>query len=919
MVHQTRTQSEAQLENEMIAQLVDQGFERVSIPSIQELQANFRKQINWLNEERLNGKPLSDKEFDRLLLKIEGKSVFESAKILRDKEIISRDDDSTLYVLLFDTQNYENNKLQVTHQTTVVGRYTNRYDVTLLINGLPLVQIELKRRGLHFAEGFNQIMRYRKDSYGGLFNFLQVFVVSNGVDTKYFANSDREPMKSLMFFWSDNKNNRITKLGEFAASFLEPAMLQNVLSKYMIINETDKHLMVMRPYQIYAVERILHQTIEKQENGYVWHTTGSGKTLTSFKASELLAQQEDIKKVIFLVDRKDLDSQTMEEFNKFEKNSVDRTTKTGVLVKQLKDPNRKRIITTIQKMAHAVKTERYRDVMKLYENEKVVFVIDECHRSQFGEMNLLIKRHFKRAQYIGFTGTPRFVDNKSQDGRTTSDLFQDCLHTYLIKDAIHDGNVLGFSVEYISTMKGKEGVDDVTKVPGIDQQELWLADSRIDMIANHIAEIHSNKTHNKKYTGLLTAESIPAAIKYYDAFKKLNPDMKITSIFSFGTNEESVEGEEHTRHSLERIMTDFNKEFGTNHNTENFSSYFADVSKKVKSAQIDLLIVVDMFLTGFDAKTLSTLYVDRNLQHHGLIQAYSRTNRVEGPKKMYGNIVCYRNLKEATDTAVRLFSQTGDTETVLMKSYDKYLADFKDQLDKLLDIAITPEAVDELEGETKEKEFVIAFRDLTRVLTKLKTFVEYDFNKEDMGISEQTYKDFRSKYLHLYEKEKNEKEKVSVINDVDFEIELMQTDRINVDYILELLRNTNFENKNERDAAVRRAIKEVNEASSDEMRLKRDLLLEFLKGVAPTLTNDDSIDQKYRDFESERRKHEIQAMSQQLEVAEDRLEYFMKEYEFTGVSPDQEINDAIKAPFKEKRKRVQALKDFIYNNVRKYS
>ncbi|WP_281863980.1 type I restriction endonuclease subunit R [Planomicrobium okeanokoites] len=919
MVHQTRTQSEAQLENEMIAQLIEQGFERISIPSIQELQANFRKQVNRLNEERLNGQPLSDKEFDRLLLKIEGKSVFESAKILRDKEIISRDDDSALYIQLFDTQNYKNNKLQVTHQTTVVGRYTNRYDVTLLINGLPLVQIELKRRGLHFAEGFNQIMRYRKDSYGGLFNFLQVFVVSNGVDTKYFANSDREPMKSLMFFWSDDKNKRITKLDEFTASFLEPVMLQNVLSKYMIINETDKHLMVMRPYQIYAVERILHQAIQKEENGYVWHTTGSGKTLTSFKASELLAQQEDIKKVIFLVDRKDLDSQTMEEFNKFEKDSVDRTTKTGVLVKQLKDPNRKRIITTIQKMAHAVKTERYQEVMKMYENEKVVFVIDECHRSQFGEMNLLIKRHFKRAQYIGFTGTPRFVDNKSQDGRTTSDLFQDCLHTYLIKDAIHDGNVLGFSVEYISTMKGKEGVDDVTKVPGIDQQELWMADSRIDMIAGHIVEIHPNKTHSKKYTGLLTAESIPAAIKYYDAFKKINPDMKVTSIFSFGTNEESVEGEEHTRHSLERIMQDFNKEFGTNHNTENFSSYFADVSKKVKSAQIDLLIVVDMFLTGFDAKTLSTLYVDRNLQHHGLIQAYSRTNRVEGPKKMYGNIVCYRNLKEATDTAVRLFSQTGDTETVLMKSYKQYLADFKDQLDNLLDISLTPEAVDELEGETKQKEFVIAFRDLTRILTKLKTFVEYNFNEDDMGIDEQTYTDFKSKYLVLYENDKKDKEKVSVINDIDFEIELMQTDRINVDYILELLRNTNFENKNERDAAVRRAIKEVNEASSDEMRLKRDLLLEFLKGVAPTLTNDDSIDQKYRDFESERRKHEIQAMSQQLQVGEDKLEYFMKEYEFTGVSPDQEINDAIKAPFKEKRKRVQALKDFIYSNVQKYS
>lgn len=919
MVYQSRTQTEAQLENEMIAQLAGIGYEKVAIPDIKTLQQNFRQQISRLNEENLNGTPLSDKEFERLLLKIEGKSVYESAKLLRIKQHISRDDDSTLYLKLMDVQDYKNNHLQVTHQTTVVGRYTNRYDVTVLLNGLPVVQIELKRRGLHFVESFNQIMRYRKDSYGGLFNFLQVFVVSNGVDTKYFANSDKEPLKSLMFFWSDDRNKRITKLRDFTASFLDPLMLQNIITKYMIINDTDKHLMVMRPYQIYAVERILHQAIKKEENGYVWHTTGSGKTLTSFKASELLAQEEDIKKVIFLVDRKDLDSQTMEEFNKFEKDSVDRTTKTGVLVKQLKDPQRKRIITTIQKMAHAVKTEKYKDIMKLYENEKVVFVIDECHRSQFGEMNLLIKRHFKKAQYIGFTGTPRFVENRSQDGRTTSDLFQDCLHTYLIKDAIHDGNVLGFSVEYIRTIKEKEGVDDVTKVAGIDQNELWMADTRIEMIAQNITEIHGNKTHNQKYTGMLTVESIPAAIKYYDTFKKLNTDLKITAIYSYGANEESVEDQEHSRHALERVMEDFNKEYGTNHKTDNFSSYFADVSKKVKTAQIDLLIVVDMFLTGFDAKTLSTLYVDRPLKHHGLIQAYSRTNRVEGPKKMYGNIVCYRNLKDATDEAVRLFSQTSDTDTVLMKEYNQYLDDFRKQLEVMHDIALTPDDVDELEGETKEKEFVVAFRDLTRVLTKLKTFVDFEFNPEDLGISEQTYKDFRSKFLHLYEKSQNLKEKVSVINDVDFEIELMQTDRINVDYILELLRNINYENKNERDTAVRRAIKEVNEASSDEMRLNRDLLLEFLKGVAPTITNNDSVDQKYRDFESERRKREIQAMSQQHNIAEDKLEYFISEYEYTGVTPDSQIKDAIKGTFPVKIKVAKAVKDFIYKSVQKYS
>lgn len=670
-------QSEQQLENEMIRQLTQIGYERVSIPTIKDLQQNFRNQINRINKENLDGNPLSDKEFERLLLKIEGKSVFESARILRDKETITRDDDSTLYLLLFDSQHYENNHLQVTNQTTVIGRYTNRYDVTILINGLPLVQIELKRRGLHFAESFNQIMRYRKDSYGGLFNYLQLFVVSNGVDTKYFANSDREPLKSHMFFWSDDANKRITKLDEFTQTFLAPQMIQNLLAKYMILNETDKHLMVMRPYQIYAVERILKQALENEDNGYVWHTTGSGKTLTSFKASELLSQEESIKKVIFLVDRKDLDAQTMQEFNKFEKGSVDATDKTDVLVKQLQDPLRKRIITTIQKMANAVKNPRYESIMKRYENDKVVFVIDECHRSQFGEMNRLIKKHFKQAQYIGFTGTPRFVANKSQDGRTTSDLFKDCLHTYLIKDAINDGNVLGFSVEYIRTIKGKEGTDDVTKAPGIDQQELWMADSRIEMIAKHITDIHGNKTSNKKYTGLFTVESIPSAIKYYDAFKKISPNLKISSIFTYGANEESVENQEHSRHSLERIIADYNQNFGTNFSTDTFSQYFADVSKKVKTAQLDLLIVVDMFLTGFDAKTLNTLYVDRNMKYHNLIQAFSRTNRVEGPKKVYGNIVCYRNLKDDTDEAIRLFSQTGDTGTVLFIMRYDFGQDFR--------------------------------------------------------------------------------------------------------------------------------------------------------------------------------------------------------------------------------------------------
>lgn len=912
-------QTEQQLEDGFIKRLVQNGYERILIKDTDALADNFRKQMNRMNAEGLKGQELSDKEFERLLLLIEGKSVFESATILRQKKDMVRDDGSIIYIQFFNPQHRDKNHFQVTNQVTVIGRYTNRYDVTLLVNGLPVVQIELKRRGLHFNESYNQILRYRKDSYGGLYNYLQLFIVTNGVDTKYFANSDREPLKSHMFYWSNAENKRITELEPFTDTFLARKRVTQLIQNYMIINETDKHLMVMRPYQIFAVEAIMKQSIENDDNGYIWHTTGSGKTLTSFKASELLANEESVKKVIFLVDRRDLDSQTMEEFNRFERGSVDETDNTAELVEQLKDPMRKRIITTIQKMTNAVKNPRYASILDLYKDEKVIFVIDECHRSQFGEMNRLIKNHFNRAQYFGFTGTPRLPENKSQDGRTTADLFNECLHTYLIKDAINDGNVLGFSVEYIKTIRRKNDKDDNSKVPAIDHAELWNADERIQLIAKHILDIHPHKSVNGKYTALFTVSGIAEAVRYYDAFKKLDSPLKITTIYTYGANEDSVENQEHSRHALERIILDYNKTFGTNFSTETSSTYFKDVSNKVKSAQIDILIVVDMFLTGFDAKTLNTLYIDRNLKHHQLIQAYSRTNRVEKPTKTYGNIVNYRNLKEQTDEAVKLFSKTGDVNTVLMKDYGHYVDEFKKQLNILYSIVTDPSEVDELKGETAKKKFVTAFREVTRVLTKLRTFVEFEFTTEEIGMDAFTYANFRSKYLNEYDQANKPQMTVSVLDDVDFEIELMQIDKINVDYILELLRNINYENKEERNYAVRTAIKEVNEAADEQLRLKKDLILEFLQKVAPTLTNNDSVDEKFNNFESFKRQQEIRKKAEELKVAEPELEYFLKEYEFTGVSPDQKINDAIKGPFKEKMKMVKKVKEFIYDNVKKYS
>ena len=737
-------QSEAELEKQLIAQLCDLGYEKVSIADEEQLVANFRKQLSLHNESKLGGVPLTDKEFERVMRHVEGKSVFQSAKILRDKFVLEREDGSEIYLEFFDCLHWCKNRFQVTAQTTVVGKYTNRYDVTLLINGLPVVQIELKRRGLDMKEAFNQIDRYRKHSYQGLYRYIQIFVISNGVDTKYFANTDKELMYSQTFFWTNVNNERISQLGDFAFTFLEKCQISKTIARYMVINETDQLLMVMRPYQIYAVEALVTRALETNNNGFIWHTTGSGKTLTSFKASQILANEPGIKKVFFLVDRKDLDSQTIKEFNKFEPDSVDTTDKTDKLVQQIKDINRPLIVTTIQKMANAVKSPRYEKIMDQYRNEKVIFIIDECHRSQFGDMHKAINKHFHQAQYFGFTGTPRFEENKSQDGRVTADLFEKCLHHYLIKDAINDQNVLGFSVEYINTIRGNYDEMDETKVHAINTDEVFMNETRIEEIARHIIENHDAKTRHREYTAIFTVQSIPMLIKYYDAFKALNHSLKIAGIFTYGANEDSEGRDEHSRDSLERMIADYNQLFHTNYSTDTFSSYFSDVSKRVKNAQIDILLVVNMFLTGFDAKTLNTLYVDKNLKYHDLLQAYSRTNRVQKTTKPYGNIVCYRNLKENTDDAIRLFSDTNNTDTVLMRSYSYYLDLFEAELNRLYELVKSPQEVDGLQTEEEKRQFILSFRELSKALVKLETFTEFEFNEETVGISEQTYLNPRS-------------------------------------------------------------------------------------------------------------------------------------------------------------------------------
>lgn len=914
-------QSEHELEELLINQLVEQGYTRITIPDETALESNFRNVLFEFNKDKLAGVAFTDKEFERILIHLKKKSIFNSAKLFRDKFILEREDGTKVYIEFFDSKNWHNNIFQVTNQVTMESKYVNRYDVTILINGLPMVQIELKRRGKDFKEAFNQIERYRRHSFKGLYRYIQCFVISNGVDTKYYSNSDKDIKFDFTFFWSDEKNKRITNLREFAESFLDRHMLNKVISKYMIINESEKNLMVMRPYQIYAVEALMNRAKETNNNGYIWHTTGSGKTLTSFKASQLLADEKNVKKVFFLIDRKDLDSQTVEEFNKFEKDCVDTTDNVGTLIKQIEDINTRLIVTTIQKLARLLKSEKYAHRMEKYRDEKVVFIIDECHRSQFGEMHTAINKHFTKAQYFGFTGTPRLPENKSQDGRTTADIFDKCLHHYLIKDAINDGNVLGFSVEYIKTFDGQVNEYDDEYIKAIDKEEVFMEDERIDMIARHIIANHDKKTAGRKFCSLLTVQSIPMLIKYYDAFKALDHDLKIAAVYTFQDNEDLSGKDEHSRDSLERIISDYNnmfKEEGSNFSTDTFQEYFKNISTKLKNSELDIVIVVNMFLTGFDSKPLNTLYVDRNLNYHGLVQAYSRTNRILDGTKQHGNIVCYRNLKKETDEAICLFSQTDSTDVVLMESFDHYLNLFQEKLNRLYEVAPTIESIDYMQDEVEKKEFVEAFRELTKQLTKLKTFVEFEFDEEKLGISAQKYEDYKSKYFTIYEGVKG-KPKTSILVDIDFGIELMQTDKINVNYILNLIRTIDFDTKEKTKKDIEKIKRLLDNADNENLRLKSDLIREFLDKVVPSATKEDSIDEMFNDFVESKRVDEIEYFSNEVELDKLKVKEYVSEYEYSGRIDSSEIKDNLSGGLLKKKKLAEKIKMFIVNHVKKFN
>jgi type I restriction enzyme R subunit len=903
------TQPEQVLEDNLVKQLASIGYEKVVIRDEKDLLANLKTQL-----EKHNSITLSDKEFAKVLNHLNKGNVFERARILRDKMQYTKDDGTSGYLEFLDVENWCQNQFQVTQQVTIEGKYQNRYDVTLLINGLPLVQIELKRRGLELKEAFNQTNRYQRHSYASsaLFNYIQIFVISNGVNTKYYANNRHQSFKQT-FFWSDENNKRITQLEQFANIFLEPCHISKMICKYTVLNEAYKILMVLRPYQYYASEAIIDRVKNSVRNGYIWHTTGSGKTLTSFKASQVLMNLPNIEKVVFVVDRKDLDYQTTKEFNSFSEGSIDGTDNTKALVKQFSDDT-KLIVTTIQKLNTAISKQNYLSRMEKLKDKKMVFIFDECHRSQFGATHKRIKEFFNNVQMFGFTGTPIFAENAVKNDlgkRTTTELFDDCLHKYVITDAIKDENVLKFSVEYVGRYKQKESSKtnlDIN-VEDIDTSELLESPERLEKIADYVIANHNRKTHNKTFTAMMTVSNIQTLIKYYDIFKAKKEagehKLKIATIFSYGTNEddpdatgnfmfeEPPEGADdpaevstHSRDKLEEFIIDYNQIHNTKFTTkdsQSFYNYYNDIAKRVKSKEIDLLLVVNMFLTGFDSPNLNTLYVDKNLRYHGLIQAYSRTNRIINELKSQGNIVAFRNLKKATDEAITLFSNKDAIDVIIMQPMEDYVEKFNESVKTLRTIAPTIDSVNDLETEEDELKFIKSFRELMRLKTVLITFTDFTF--DDLQLSEQDFEDYKSKYLDLYDKVKSSsgKEKVSILDDVDFELELIHRDDINVYYILRLLANYTGAGKEEKER-IKKTIANLL-ANDVELRSKRELIEEFINDSLPVIKNGEDVESEFEEFWSVKQKEAFEKLCEDEKIPPEKVSEIIEKYIFNQRTP----------------------------------
>ena len=900
-------QSEAALEQAFIQRLQEQGYEYLTIHSKADLVVNLRRQLSLLN-----GYEFSDAEwqefFQNTIASANEGIVEKTHRIQQDYiQILRRDDGSTKNIMLMDKAHIHNNRLQVINQYVEDGGvHDTRYDVTVLVNGLPLVHIELKRRGVEIRQAFNQIKRYQRDSFwagSGLYEYVQIFVISNGTNTKYYSNTTRDShiremsaagqrksrktSNSFEFtsYWADGKNRLITDLRDFTRTFFSSHTLLALLTRYCIFT-TEDVLMIMRPYQIAATEQILLR-INTSSNyklwgrleagGYIWHTTGSGKTLTSFKTAQLASQLPGIDKVLFVVDRKDLDYQTMKEYDRFEKGAANGNTSTAVLQRQLESDECRIVVTTIQKLAVFIKKNRSHAIFRKH----VIFIFDECHRSQFGEMHTAITKKFSKYHMFGFTGTPIFAPNAAVGGKpeakTTPQLFGDKLHTYTIVNAINDGNVLPFRIDYIKTMQEKDGIAD-KQVKAIDRERALASPERIELVTKYILSHFDQKTmRNKAYSlkgkrvlgfnSMFAVSSIPVCRQYYEEFKRqmavVHKDLVVATIFSFSANEADPEEasdvlpdedfdtsalDASSRDFLEQAIADYNERFHTNFSTDgdSFQNYYKDLSDRMKHREVDLLIVVNMFLTGFDATTLNTLWVDKNLKYHGLIQAFSRTNRILNSVKTFGNIVCFRNLEKATNDAISLFGDENAESIVLLKGFQDYYNGYDDEKGKHHKgyAELIAELRDKFSledgrptGEAEQKEFVRLFGNILRVRNILAAFDDFDEN--DSLLPPRDLQDFQSVYLDIHQEmsHREEVEKENINDDIVFELELIRQVEINIDYILMLVEKYHAGNCKDKSiiGAIDRAV-----GSSPELRSKKALIDDFIATVDNrTIVTDD--------------------------------------------------------------------------------
>ena len=942
-------QSEAALENGLIATLRQMNYEYVQIEEEKNLRTNFKSQLEKHNRKRLEeiGRTeFTEAEFEKILIYLEGGTRFEKAKKLRDLFPLELDNGERLWVEFLNRTHWCQNEFQVSHQITVEGRKKCRYDVTILINGLPLVQIELKRRGVELKQAYNQIQRYHKTSFHGLFDYVQLFVISNGVNTRYFANNPNSGYK-FTFNWTDAANVPFNELEKFATSFFDKCTLGKIIGKYIVLHEGDKCLMVLRPYQFYAVEKILDRVKNSNNNGYIWHTTGAGKTLTSFKAAQLVAELDDVDKVMFVVDRHDLDTQTQSEYEAFEPGAVDSTDNTDELVKRLHG-NSKIIITTIQKLNAAVSKQWYSRRIEEIRHARIVMIFDECHRSHFGDCHKNIVRFFDNTQIFGFTGTPIFVEN-AVDGHTTKEIFGNCLHKYLIKDAIADENVLGFLVEYYH---GNADVDNANQ-------------NRMTEIAKFILNNFNKSTFDGEFDALFAVQSVSTLIRYYKIFKSLNPKIRIGAVFTYASNssqDDALTGmntgsyvSESTGEAdeLQAIMDDYNDMFGTSFTTENFRAYYDDINLRMKKKKtdmkpLDLCLVVGMFLTGFDSKKLNTLYVDKNMDYHGLLQAFSRTNRVLNEKKRFGKIVCFRDLKSNVDASIKLFSNSNNLEDIVRPPFNEIKKNYQELTTNFLEQYPTPSSIDLLQSEKDKKQFILAFRDVIKKHAEIQVYDEFEEDAADLGMTEQQFMDFRSKYLDIYDTfaggckpseenqtpdedtESTETSTESGIDDIDFCLELLHSDIINVTYILELIADLNpysADYKEKRTYIIDTMIKDA------ELRNKAKLIDGFIQqnvdddrdnfmARKQKFDGTSDLEERLNNYITTERNNAVNKLAKEEGLDVSVLNHYLSEYDYLQKEQPEIIQEALKEKHLgliKKRKTLTRILDRLKSIIRTFS